>query len=146
MFSSDNLELFTKWYSIMPNKISDKFQYIYISNVNNLYELSLLSNVFKTPKLILNNLLFDTQHISKSSYMFDLIIISDVCNNLSTHLLNDFKQNILSEKGEIWIICDNFKFEKLNKKDYVINNILKHSNYRHSTIQFNEIFSLIVLR
>ena len=146
MFSSNNLELFSKWYSIMPNKISDRFQYIYISNINNLYELSLLSNVFNNPKLILNSLLFDMTHISKSSYMFDLIVISDVCNNLSNNLLDDFKQNILSEQGEIWIICDNLKFENLNKKDYVINNILKNSIYRHSTIQFNKMFSLIVLR
>ena len=130
----------------MPNKISDRFQYIYISNINNLYELSLLSNVFKNPKLILNSLLFDMTHISKSSYMFDLIVISGVCNNLSNNLLDDFKQNILSEQGEIWIICDNLKFENLNKKDYVINNILKNSIYRHSTIQFNKMFSLIVLR
>ena len=39
MFTAENLQLFSKWYSIiMPNKISGKFKNIYISNLQNLHE------------------------------------------------------------------------------------------------------------
>ena len=57
MFSDDNLQLFSKWYSIMPNKISGKFKNIYISNLNNLHEFQEISKIFVNAELILNNLL-----------------------------------------------------------------------------------------
>jgi hypothetical protein len=145
MFSTDNLELFSKWYSIMPNKISGKFKYIYISNVNSVHEFKQISNVFVNSSLILNNLLFDVLHIAKSTYMFDLIIYVDICELFSKPLLEDFKKNILNEKSEIWILCDNKKFNNENKISYVLNTI-DTTSFRTSVIKFTDNFSLIVLK
>tara|TARA_A100001015_G_C15031580_1_gene733580 strand:- start:2293 stop:2730 length:438 start_codon:yes stop_codon:yes gene_type:complete len=145
MFSADNLQLFSKWYSIMPNKISEKFKNIYISNLQNLHEFQEISKIFANTNLILNNLLFDVSHISKSTYMFDLIIYVDICDLFSVSILNEFKQNILQEKGEIWILCDNNRIYDKKKIDY-INSIVDNSNFRQSIIKFTDNFSLIVLK
>ena len=145
MFSDDNLQLFSKWYSIMPNKISGKFKNIYISNLNNLHEFQEISKIFVNTELILNNLLFDVSHISKSTYIFDLIVYVDICDLFSVSMLNEFKQHILQEKGEIWILCNNNKINNIKKLDY-IGNIVNNSNFRQSTIRFTDNFSLIVLK
>lgn len=145
MFSDDNLQLFSKWYSIMPNKISGKFKNIYISNLNNLHEFQEISKIFVNAELILNNLLFDVSHISKSTYIFDLIVYVDICDLFSVSMLNEFKQHILQEKGEIWILCNNNKINNIKKLDY-IGNIVNDSNFRQSTIRFTDNFSLIVLK
>ena len=145
MISSNNLQLLSKWYSIMPTKISGKFKNIYISNLQNLQEFQEISNLFANADLILNNLLFDVSYISKSTYIFDLIVYVDICDLFSGKLLNDFKHNILQEKGEIWILCDNSKIHNIKKVNY-ITSIVNESTFRQSIIKFSDNFSLIVLK
>ena len=140
----DKIKTFSRWLSIIPNKFKDKFNNIYIANINNNIEFNLLKDLFISPKLVLNNLLFDIQFISKSSYIFDLILLFDV-NNLNSDILIELKENILEKKGEIWILCDDIKINKTSKEKYIIN-MLNDTNIRSSTMKYSDNFSIIILK
>ena len=143
-FQQDKIKTFSRWLSIIPNKFKDKFNNIYIANINNNIEFNLLKDLFISPKLVLNNLLFDIQFISKSSYIFDLILLFDV-NNLNSDILIELKENILEKKGEIWILCDDIKINKTSKEKYIIN-MLNDTNIRSSTMKYSDSFSIIILK
>lgn len=143
-FQQDKIKTFSRWLSIIPNKFKDKFNNIYIANINNNIEFNLLKDLFIYPKLVLNNLLFDIQFISKSSYIFDLILLFDV-NNLNSDILIELKENILEKKGEIWILCDDIKINKTSKEKYIIN-MLNDTNIRSSTMKYSDSFSIIILK
>tara|TARA_Y100000389_G_C17417086_1_gene494397 strand:- start:1235 stop:1624 length:390 start_codon:yes stop_codon:yes gene_type:complete len=129
----------------MPRKIVDKLKNIYIANINNKYEYEYFFTLFEHSDFILTNLLFELSHISKSTYIFDLFVFSDVNYNLTSSLLIEIKENILNEKGEIWIFCDKKNLDNVDKVTY-INNILNTTNYRSSTIKFSDEFTLIVIK
>lgn len=143
-FQQDKIKTFSRWLSIIPNKFKDKFNNIYIANINNNIEFNLLKDLFISSKLVLNNLLFDIQFISKSSYIFDLILLFDV-NNINSDILIELKENILEKKGEIWILCDDIKINKISKEKHIIN-MLNDTNIRSSTMKYNEDFCIIILK
>lgn len=145
MITNENFDLFTKWFLCMPRKIVDKLKNIYIANINNKYEYEYFFTLFEHSDFILTNLLFELSHISKSTYIFDLFVFSDVNYNLTSSLLIEIKENILNEKGEIWIFCDKKNLDNVDKVTY-INNILNTTNYRSSTIKFSDEFTLIVIK
>lgn len=145
MLTHENFMLFSKWVSIMPNKIIDKFKNIYISNITSKEHFYSFQSVFEKGELLLNNLLFDLSYISKSSYVFDLVIFSDVCDDFSNDLIEEMKANILSEKAEIWVICDNKGFNGQSKKDFVLKH-LESTTLRSSTIKFASEFHIVIIR
>jgi len=143
-FQQDKIKTFSRWLSIIPNKFKDKFNNVYIANINNNIEFNLLKDLFIASKLVLNNLLFDIQFISKSSYIFDLILLFDV-NNINSDILIELKENILAKKGEIWILCDDVRINNTSKEKYIIN-MLNDTNIRSSNMKYNEDFSIIILK
>jgi hypothetical protein len=143
-FQQDKIQTFSKWLSIIPNKFKDKFNSIYIANINNNIEFNLLKDLFISSKLVLNNLLFDIQFISKSSYIFDLILLFDI-NNINCDILIELKENILEKKGEIWILCDDVKINKISKEKHIIN-MLNNTNIRSSTMKYSDSFCIIILK
>lgn len=143
MISAENLILFTKWISAMPKQTIDKFQKIYFSNISKKTEFDFYKSFFHNSQLVLNSFLFDLSFISKSAYEFDLFIFIDICDMFTYNLINDIKENIINPKGgEIWIFCHN---DIKNNSKYV-NNTLNKTNFRSSTVKFNDEFSLIIIK
>lgn len=145
MLSLENFTLFTKWVSIMPNKIISQFRNIYITNIYDVQEFNVYKAIFPQSELMLNNLLFDTIFISRSAYEFDLIIFSDVDESINDQLLTDMKSNIVSKKGEIWILCDQKKIKGMRADEYVLN-MLNKTNLRNSIIKFHDNMNMIIIR
>lgn len=145
MLSLENFTLFTKWVSIMPNKIISQFRNIYISNISDVHEFNIFKAILPQSELMLNNLLFDTTFITRSTYEFDLIIFADVDENINDQLLSDMKSNILTSKGEIWILCDDKKVDNQRTNEYILN-ILNKTNLRNSIIKFHDNMNMIIIR
>jgi len=131
MDSSQNITILNNWISIMPDKLKNKFKNIYIANIENINVFNSIKNNFQNEELSLNNMLFDLQYISKSSYTFDLIILFDVNDLITSELLTDIKTNILDQKGEIWVLCDDKKIGNIKKETYLLT-ILENTNLRSS--------------
>lgn len=129
----------------MPNKIISQFRNIYIANIYDVQEFNIYKAIFPQSELMLNNLLFDTIFISRSAYEFDLIIFSDVDESINDQLLMDMKSNILSNKGEIWILCDQKKIKEMRTDEYVLN-MLNKTNLRNSIIKFHDNMNMIIIR
>lgn len=143
-FQLNKISQFSKWLSIIPSKFKDKFTNIYIGNIVNNSEFNLLKQLFNSSKLILNNLLFDFKYISKSTYIFDLILFFDI-NDINDIILTEIKDNILNDKGEIWILCDEIKINNLSKEKHIIN-ILENTNIRSSIMKYSESLSIVILK
>ena len=131
MDSSQNITILNNWISIMPDKLKNKFKNIYIANIENINVFNSIKNNFQNEELSLNNMLFDLHYISKSSYTFDLIILFDVNDLITSELLTDIKTNILDQKGEIWVLCDDKKIGNIKKETYLLT-ILENTNLRSS--------------
>ena len=144
MLSSEYMDMFTKWITIMPNKITEKFRNIYISNVVNNNELTFYSEIFDNSELIINNIIFDPLYITKSTYMFDVIIFLDNYNWINADYLNEIKDNILDKKGEIWILCEETDVNESKVQKTL--DILDNTNLRNSVIKFKETCSLVLIR
>lgn len=141
----EKISVFTKWISIMPNKMIDRFKNIYVSNISSNIQVNEITQAFKSKELVLNSMIFDSKYIAKSSYMFDVIIFFDVDNNLTPDLLIEFKENILSSKGEIWIICDNGNIGDEPKISYT-EKILKDTKLRSNIVKYSDTIHCFILK
>ena len=141
----EKISVFTKWISIMPNKMIDRFKNIYVSNITSNIQVNEITQAFKSKELVLNSMIFDSKYIAKSSYMFDVIIFFDVDNNLTPDLLMEFKENILSSRGEIWIICDNGNIGDELKMSYT-EKILKDTILRSNIVKYSDTIHCFILK
>ena len=141
----EKISVFTKWISIMPNKMIDRFKNIYVSNITSNIQVNEITQAFKSKELVLNSMIFDSKYIAKSSYMFDVIIFFDVDNNLTPGLLMEFKENILSSRGEIWIICDNGNIGDELKMSYT-EKILKDTKLRSNIVKYSDTIHCFILK
>lgn len=141
----EKMNVFSKWISIMPNKIITQFKRVYIANVNSIQQFNQISSLFKEKELIINDMLFDSQYITKSSYIFDVVLFFDVGHNITRELLTELKESVMHDKGQIWILCDNKTIDGMTKEQFMLKR-LDTTNIRSSIVKYNEDFKTIVLK
>lgn len=146
MISVENLSMFSKWITVMPNKIIEKFRNIYIADVNTQQEFITYSMLFPNNDLIMNNLLFNPSFITKSSYIFDLFVFLDVYDWINETFLTDVSENIMNKKGEMWFLCFDDDNKNSHFKQKQLSDILEKTKLRNSTIKFTDDFSMILVR
>ena len=146
MISLENLSMFAKWITVMPNKLIEKFKNIYIANVENNQEFLLYSQLFQDTDLILNNLLFNPSFITKSSYSFNLFVFLDVYDWVDETFLTEASENIMDKKGEMWFLCNDEDTKNNDSKVSKLNSILENTDLRNSTIKFTDNFTLVLIR
>lgn len=146
MITIENLSIFAKWITVMPNKIIENFRNIYIANVENNQEFLLYTQLFQNTDLMMNNLLFHPSYVTKSSYSFDLFVFLDVYDWVDDTFLTEISEHIMDKKGEMWFLCSDDDSTNNTSKVTKLTNILENTRLRNSTIKFTEEFSLVLIR